>query len=142
MDKKQAAMELHDRKFNCAQSTFAAFAEDVGMDTETALKVSTCFGGGMRCGEVCGAVTGALMAIGMRFGSSKENDYDKTLAYEKELEFIRQFKERNGYLRCMDLFGYDVSDPEQLKIVNEKGLRKICIKAINDAVEITEELLK
>lgn len=144
MDRKQLATVFHDKQFNCAQSTFAAFAEDLGIDLETALKVSTCFGGGMRCGEVCGAVTGALMAIGMKCGSAKENDNESKMpAYKMEIEFLDEFKKRNGCLRCIDLLGYDTRDPEQAKIVLEKGLRKtVCAKAINDAAEIADELLK
>jgi len=111
---------------------------------ENALKVSTCFGGGMRCGEVCGAVTGALMAIGMKLGSTKECDNESKMpAYKMEVEFLDKFKERNGCVRCMDLLGYDTRDPEQAKMVAEKGLRKtVCQKAILDAVEIAEELMK
>lgn len=144
MDKRQLAIYYHDKQFNCAQSVFAALAEDVGLDLETALKISTCFGGGMRCGEVCGAVTGALMAIGTKFGSAKENDMESKMpAYKMEVEFLDKFKEKYGCLRCMDLLGYDTRDPEQAKKVSELGLRKtVCQNAIMDAAEIADNLIK
>lgn len=143
MNRAQAVSELRQKKFNCCQSTFAAFAEDLGLDLETALKLSTCFGGGMRCGEVCGAVTGALMALGLKYGSAKENDDESKMpAYKKTVEFLDKFKARNGCIRCMDLLGHDTSNPEVMKIVKEKGLGEtVCKKAILDAVEILEEIL-
>ena len=144
MDKKQDALDAFSKKFNCAQSVFSAFARDVGIDRETALKVSACFGGGMRCGEVCGAVTGALMAIGMKYGSSTENDSDnKQLTSTKALEFINKFKEKNGTALCRELLKFDISSPDEMKEIKQKGLfATVCPKAIESAVEILEEVFK
>lgn len=142
MNKKELAVSIHKEGFNCAQAVFGAFAEDVGLDRETALKTAACFGGGMRCGEACGAVTGALMALGMRHGSASFTPESKQFAYSKSLEFIKRFREKNGAITCRDLLGYDVSKPEEMKIINEKGLNvTVCMKVIADAAEIVEELL-
>ena len=142
MDKKQLALDAMEKKFNCAQSVFSALAEQVGIDRETALKTAACFGGGMRCGEVCGAVTGALMALGQRYGSSKENDLAaKQLAGEKTLEFIRLFKERNETILCRELLGFNPQDSDQMTATLQKGHAEVCQKAVADAVEIADGLL-
>jgi len=143
MNKKEVALACMSKKYNCAQSVFFTFAEDVGIDKETALKVAACFGGGMRCGEVCGAVTGVLMAIGMKYGSSAENDETgKYPAYKKEMEFIKKFKEKHGTVLCRELLQLDVSRPEGMQEVLQKGLHKtVCAGAIVTAVKIAEELI-
>ena len=144
MDKKECALSCLRQNFNCAQSVLYAFAEEVGLEKETALKVSACFGGGMKCGEACGAVTGALMAIGMKYGSCTENDKTSNyLAYKKEIEFIGKFREKHGTILCKELLGYDTSKPEEMQKAVQEGLHiTVCAKAIVNAVEITEELLR
>lgn len=142
MNKKEIALSYLSKKFNCAQSVLCAFAKDVGLEKETALKISVCFGGGMKCGEVCGAVTGALMVIGMKYGRSSEDDeMSQYPAYKKEIDFIRRFKEIHGSILCKELLGYDTSKPEEMKKVIEKGLHiTVCTKAIMNAIEILEEI--
>ena len=128
MNRKEIALDCRDKKYNCAQSVLCAFAADVGLEKDTALKISACFGGGMRCGEVCGAVTGILMAIGMKHGSAAENDEaGKYPAYKKTAEYINRFKEIHGTLLCRELL--------------KTGGKAICEKAILNAVEIGEELI-
>lgn len=67
MDIGQRALDYHKNGYNCAQSVFAACCEYTGMDEKTALAISAGFGGGARSGELCGAVTGAIMAEGLVF---------------------------------------------------------------------------
>jgi C_GCAxxG_C_C family probable redox protein len=144
MDKKETAMALFQQnKFNCAQSVFAALADEVGLDKDTALKAGACFGGGMRSGEVCGAVTGALMALGVRFGSCTPNDAEgKQRGNSKAIEFINAFKEQHGTLLCKELLGYNPGIPEDMQKINELGLiDTVCTKAITAAVEIASEII-
>jgi C_GCAxxG_C_C family probable redox protein len=99
--------------FNCSQAVFSAFADDFGLDEDTALKVASGFGGGMgRMAETCGAITGAMMVLGLKFGSASPDWKTKELVYEKVREFADCFKARNGSLLCRDLLGCDVSTPE------------------------------
>lgn len=79
-------------KFNCAQTVFSLFAEDLEIDEKTALKIASGFGGGMACAETCGAVTGAYMVIGMKHGHATSNPEDK--AHTKNLikKFNTEFK--------------------------------------------------
>ena len=83
---------------NCAQSVFSAFAEEFGMEAELAAKVSVGLGGGVgRMREVCGAVTGAALVLGLKYGP------DKTAVYAKVQDFIAEFKAETGAILCRDL---------------------------------------
>ena len=143
MDRTQEALNNSEHIFNCAQSVFAALAEDLGLPRETALRISACFGGGMRCGQTCGAVTGALMAIGMKYGSIKEDDMEgKRAAYEKSLPFIRAFQQRHGTLLCRELLGFDPANPEEAEKIAQLGLHdKVCVKLIAECVKDAEAIL-
>ncbi len=94
----ETAVALFATGMNCAQSVFCAFAEDLGMDAETAAKVSSGLGGGVgRLREVCGAVTGATLVLGMKYGP------DKTVVYEKVQAFAAEFKAEMGSIVCREL---------------------------------------
>jgi len=102
------------RGYNCAQSVFSAFAEQHGIAGDTALRLSAPFGGGMgRAGEVCGALSGALLMLGLEFGNDRPES--KENVYRLVREFMGQFQRRNGYVRCSDLLGHDISTPEGLQ---------------------------
>ncbi len=130
--------------FSCSQAVVSAFAEDFGIDREEALKISCAFGGGMaHTGNTCGAVTGALMVIGMKYGRTRADDIaakEKTYAVTKE--FMTEFLRRNHAHNCTNLIGHDLSDPIEFAVAKEKDLfRKKCDKFVNDAAEILEEIL-
>lgn len=94
----EKAVALFATGLNCAQSVYCAFAEDFGMDAETAAKVSSGLGGGVgRLREVCGAVTGATLVLGMKYGP------DKTAVYEKVQEFAAIFRQEMGSIICREL---------------------------------------
>ena len=95
---REHAMELFKQGYNCSQSVFAAFCEECGMDFETALKLSSSFGGGMgRLREVCGAVSGMFMVAGMKYGyTDPEDSTSKAEHYKRIQELAEQFKEKNG----------------------------------------------
>lgn len=98
MNKVESAEMLFVSGLNCAQSVFCAFADEFGMDLETAKKVSCGLGGGVgRLREVCGAVTGATLVLGMRHGP------DKNDVYPKVQDFCARFKEKCGSIVCREL---------------------------------------
>ena len=98
MTREEKAEQLFMTGLNCAQSVFCAFADEFGMDEETAAKVSCGLGGGVgRLREVCGAVTGATLVLGMRHGP------DKAAVYPKVQEFCAKFKEECGSIVCREL---------------------------------------
>lgn len=129
MDKTKTALETHDKGFNCAQAVFAALCGNVGVKREEALKIAACFGGGMKCGEVCGAVTGALMAIGMKYGSTKDYDFDnKKFIGTKTNDFINEFKEKNGAILCREL-------------LQNSDRAEVCPRLIAYAAETAEKMI-
>lgn len=143
MTVEKAAWKLFEQDYNCAQSVLAHAAEDLGMDEEEAMKIASGFGGGMHLGEACGCVTGALMAIGLKYGFSEPNDsVGKKICDAKTMEFLRKFKEKNGALRCKELLGLDVSVPEEKAKIGELGLiHNKCPGFVCSACEILDELL-
>ena len=93
MTHKEKAMKIFYEKFNCSQAVLGAYAEEYGLTVDQAMKVAACFSGGVRKGEVCGAVSGAIMVIGLKYGEG--TDY-KAIAYPKAAEFMDRFKEKNA----------------------------------------------
>lgn len=143
MDKKTYALSLFDNDFNCCQAVFAAFSEDLNLDTKTALKISCSFGGGMRKGNTCGAVTGALMVIGLKYGHYNKCDIEsKQNTYSLASEFQDRFIALNKSVICKKLLGHDLSTVSGMEILKEKGLFKtLCPKYIKDSIDILEEML-
>jgi C_GCAxxG_C_C family probable redox protein len=142
---KKAYDTMSSRKANCAQSVFTAFSGELGLDDKTALSIAQGFGGGMgHTGSVCGAVTGAYMALGLANPSSKENPrqgIDKT--YALMIDFNREFKKLHGSLNCTELLKYDLSKPEELIKARDAGVFvSKCPVFVRDAVAIAEKLLE
>ena len=114
------------------------------MDSEVALRIATPFGGGMvNSGETCGAMTGALMVIGLATGNVAASDKDsKEKAYQLAEKFMASFKSHNGSIVCRELLGCDVSIPEDLQAAGDQGLfRTRCSSYVKDAAQILENLL-
>lgn len=109
-----------------------------------ALKLGTCFGGGSRKGEMCGAVAGALMVIGLLYGHSDGNDLDsKAKAYALSEEYMNRFIKENGSVVCRELLGLDLSKPDEMAIIREQDLfHTKCPEMIRSAADILDELLK
>jgi C_GCAxxG_C_C family probable redox protein len=130
--------------WSCSQAVCGAFADDFGIDQKTALRLSCALGGGMgHTGNTCGAVTGALMVIGMKYGRTDLDDLaakDKT--YEVTEWFMKEFRRRNHSLNCTELIGHDLSSPAGLAEARAKKLfHAKCAKFVGDAGEILEEIL-
>lgn len=143
MNKTEKALSLFSNNFNCSQAVFTAFAGDFGIDEKTALMLGTSFGGGARNGEICGAVSGALLVLGLKYGHyDAEDNEQKSRAYEIAVDYTKRFKEANGYIVCRDLLGYDLTVPEDKVFIKEKNLFKtVCPEMVKSAVLILEEIL-
>lgn len=143
MTKSKKALELFTNGFNCSQSVFTAFASDFGIDEKLALMLGTQFGGGARNGEMCGAVSGALMVLGLKYGHYESDNIDqKSRAYSIASEYTKRFKDFNGSIVCRDLLGYDLTDPNDMVHIKDKNLfGEICPKMIKSAVEVLESIL-
>jgi C_GCAxxG_C_C family probable redox protein len=128
----------------CSQSVLLVHAEPLGLDPETAARIAGPFGAGMaRMGWTCGAVTGALMVIGLRYGFDTAGDVEtKERMYEKEREFLTAFRARNGSVVCRELLDRDLSTPEGLDAARQERLFETrCPGYIEDAVEILGDIL-
>ena len=122
---------------NCAQCTLAPWADGLGYDEEELCRMAAAFAGGMFRGETCGAVTGALMALGMAYGD------DGALTEQKAAEFQAAFKERFGSTLCRDLLGYDLSQSGELEKARESGkMTELCPAFVRGASEILQELMQ
>lgn len=142
MDKQQVQQGFA-KHLSCSQQTLAAVIEDLGYDREDAYRLGNGFGGGMMIGDTCGAVTGALMAIGLAYGNIEPgNSVQDAACREKVAEFQRRFQERRGSTICRELIGYDFADPEQRQAARESGkIMDYCADLVLDAVEILEDIL-
>ena len=142
-EKVEKAATYFDNGFCCSQAVFTTFATEYGMDEALALKIATQFGGGARKGEMCGSVSGALMALGLRYGFSDSNaKEEKELAHQKAEEFMNRFIEKKGTVVCRELLGRDLSEPGELEKCRELGLFKsICPEMVRCAAEIVEQML-
>lgn len=144
MSRVEQAVSCFKEGFSCSQALLSTYGVEFGLDRETALKVSGAFGGGMgRMGETCGAVTGAFMVIGLKYGNTRVDDRQaKEKTYSLVKEFVEKFKSRNGSIACRELLGCDISTPEGMEIAKEKNLfATLCPKLVSDAAEIIEQTL-
>jgi C_GCAxxG_C_C family probable redox protein len=136
-------LDQFGKGIDCSQIVMASAAKDIGIDEITAKKVSSCFGAGMMCGETCGAVTGALMAVGLKYGHYIENDKDqKDIMISKSSEFKEKFLEKYSSFMCKDLLGYNVSIPEEMEeIIKKELLTNFCPKVVENVIGILKEVL-
>jgi C_GCAxxG_C_C family probable redox protein len=146
-EKTERAKQLHEQGYGCAQAVLTTFAEDFGLEENLALKLATGFGSGMgRMCEVCGALTGAFMVIGLKYGKEKTDGTrygtETETTYRLVADLAGKFQERNGSIYCRELIGHNLMDPSERAKVVELGLFKTtCRKCIVDAVELLEEVL-
>lgn len=144
MGRIDLALNRFQEGFSCSQSVLSAFAADLGLAPEAALRVAAAFGGGMgRTGGPCGAVAGALMALGLKYGATRGDDKTtKEQMYALTREFLARFQACQGAIACRDLLGYDISDPQAYQAVRQQGLfTTICPRAVAVAAEIVEQMI-
>ena len=140
---KEEVLKMFGDGFDCSQIVLSSVSDKLGISREEALKITACFGGGMWHGETCGCVVGALIALGIKYGNCKENDNEKK---EKLLELKNKFEEnfckRNKSCICKEILGYNLSNPEEMKkIQEEKLLETRCPLVVLSACEILDEML-
>ena len=143
--KNDIAVEKFLAGYNCAQSVLYAFGPGLGLADETALKLATGLGAGMaRRGEACGAVTGGILALGLKYGRGGHQDRSATEeTYQKTLELMARFEKRHGSCLCRVLLdGCDLRTAEGQKSFKEKDLlHKTCVGCVRSVVEEVAQLL-
>jgi len=146
MDEKSAlgkkAMANFKKGYNCAQSVLLTMFEHWNGKDDLIPKVATGFGGGIgRCGSLCGALTGGVMAIGIRHGTNEPSVEKRLKTYGIAHDFYAWFEKQHGGVMCRELIGYDLSVPGEMEKARKSGvLDEKCTVFIRNAVEKLFEL--
>ncbi|MBQ8297398.1 MAG: C_GCAxxG_C_C family protein [Ruminococcus sp.] len=139
------ACELFAQGYNCAQAVFAAFCDVTGMETETALMLSSSFGAGMgRMREVCGACSGMFMAAGLLYGySSPEDDKTKAEHYKRIQALAESFKAEHGTVICRELLKNlkVTSSPVPEPRTEQYYKVRPCIRFVRTAAELLDKYI-
>lgn len=146
IDHSQRAKELFKKGYNCSQAVFASFCDELDIDINTALKISSSFGAGMgRLREVCGAVSGMFMVVGMKYGNIDINDRDaKTEHYKRIQKLAEQFKAKNHSIICRELLGLASGPDSPLPEARNKNYykKRPCVELVGDAAKLAEEIIR
>ncbi len=132
--------------YNCSQSVFASFCDITGVEFETAIKISSSFGGGMgRMREVCGTVSGMFMVVGAVYGYSEPKNFKiKSEHYERIQELAKEFKDKNGSIICRELLGIDAKDtsPVPSERTEQYYKKRPCAELVKMAADIMENYIE
>ena len=144
----EGAISCMEDGMNCAQAIFSVYGQHLGVDRDTCLKIASVFGGGInQTGNVCGAVTGAIMAIGLKHGEAgirEKQEIQEILdvkSFKVAREFTKKFTERNVTIICRELINHDLLTAEDIEHAFKTGAFKNCPKFVKDAAEILEKVL-
>lgn len=141
---EQIGRENFKNGYNCAQSVFLTYADKFGFDKETALKLSSSFGGGMgRMREVCGAVSAMFMIAGLKKGyTENNNDKIKGEHYARIQKLAKEFKKEHGTIICRELLGVDAGDnPIPSKRTAKYYTERPCEEFIATACKIIDKCI-
>jgi len=135
----EKAVKYFQGGYNCAQSVFLALYEHLEPNSKNELvpKIATGFGGGIgRCGSVCGALTGSIMAVGIKDTLNEPGIEKRAKAYATAKTLLQQFEKQQGTTFCRDLIKYDLSNPEEAAKFRQEGIpQKVCSKLIKAAIQ-------
>lgn len=145
-NKSDKAAYLFKDGYNCSQAVVGAFADEIGVDFKQAMLLSSSFGGGMgRLREVCGAVTGMFMVLGLKFGYDDPKAFsEKSEHYKRIQDAAAKFKEKNNSIICRELLGLGNTEPKSHtpeKRTESYYKKRPCVDLVRDATEITEFII-
>jgi len=128
--------------YNCAQSVLLTMFEHWKGKSELILRIATAFGGGIgRCGSICGALTGGVMALGIKYGTNEPSQEKRLKAYELAHRLYKRFGMQHGNVLCRELIGYDLTNPQEVKEARTaRVFEKRCVNFVRSVVEILAEL--
>lgn len=142
---KEKVLEEFNEGYDCAQVVFHYWAKKLGLDEKTAYKISTGFGAGMMQGETCGAVIGAYLALGLKYGACEEGEEgqeQKVASIIKNVQFREKLLEKYPSTMCRELLGADFSTPEGAeKIREQKLMTTFCPQLVSDVLAILDEIM-
>ncbi len=146
MTRKEKAVELFKKGYNCSQAIVLAFEDLVPVDKGLLAKMASSFGGGMgRLREVCGSVSGMFMIVGLLYGyESCDSVEQKAEHYARIQELAKRFEERNGTIVCRELLGLSShrEDPTPEARTKEYYEKRPCAEIIGDSAEILEQYIR
>ena len=141
---EEKAVSLFKQGYNCAQAVAGAFAPDMGMSEKDAVKMASAFGGGMgRMREVCGAVSGMFMVLGVLRGYDDPRDNGaKKVLYSRVQELAARFREDNNSIICRELLGIrPENSPVPTPRTEQFYTKRPCTALVADAARILSEFL-
>lgn len=145
MDKAQKAKELFLSGYNCSQSVFGTFCEDFGINFDTAMMISSGFGGGIgRLREVCGAFSGIVMVLSLKYGYKNADDRQKKKELYTHIQNLaKKFKQDNKSIICKELLGLVAdSSPNPSQRTTAYYRKRPCPELVAYAAKILDEYLK
>lgn len=145
MNNIEQAVSCFNEGYRCSQAILSTYGPEFGLNKELSLKISGPFGGGIgRRGETCGAVIGAIMVIGLKYGNANPNDAEtKEKIYIYVNKIVEKFKERNSSILCKELLGCDVSTQEGRELAkSENRFNNRCPGFVRDVAKIIKEILE
>ncbi len=138
-EKVENALAFKKEGANCAQAVACIFCEEYAISREDMIRLCAPLGGGFCSGEICGAMAGAMLIVGLKYGEGTAHDKEKkALIKQKSSALMRRFQEEFGKVRCLDILGVNVNTPEGLKAAKPL-MDTTCIHLITRSVEILEE---
>lgn len=133
MNRVEQALKINRSGYNCAQSVLLAYSDVIGLDEKAALAMAAGFGGGVRYGEVCGAISGAVMVLGLLYPFSDSADMDAKYKIARISKSVcERFREKRGVVTCRELLEVTAGE--------EKPYR-LCADYVVDCVQIVEDII-
>lgn len=142
MNRYEQAIAYHKKGYNCSQSLLASFTDVTGLTEQASFDIGAGFGAGAFTGELCGALSGGIMVLGMATPVDQEDPVaSKRRTGKLSKEFQTRFQEKYGNLRCAPLLKTEIT-PDQCPAAQAVGTTNRCEILILSAMEIVEEILK
>jgi C_GCAxxG_C_C family probable redox protein len=142
--KADISVDIFNKGYSCSQAVLLSHCEEYNLSDDIAKKISCGFGGGMgHIDEICGAVSGGIMLIGLKYGKCKDSDNEsKEKTYKLVKEYTYKFKNEFGSINCTELVKYNLSKEDELiKARNSGVLKEICPLLVKRSVELIEEII-
>lgn len=144
MDRIERAANLFTQGYNCSQSVAIAFSDLTGLDVESSAKLASSFGAGMGClREVCGAVSGMFLVLGILYGySDPENVQGKREHYAAVQQLAEKFRAEAGSIICREILKNQAANPTPSLRTEEYYAKRPCARMVMLAASILDSYIR
>jgi len=145
MTESERAVALFESGYSCSQAICQAYGEALGLSQDGAARVAAGFGAGLaRSDQVCGAVSGGVMVLGLAYGGTEPGDAAaREATYAAVRQFLAEFTAAHGSVRCTDLLGYNLGSPEEFAAAREAGIvRERCPGLVRSAGRLLDQVIE